>query len=161
MGYKFPYWNDWWIPQRFTRGVKKPKIILQKPFPNYWTILEGKYWMNSCHPFWWFFFPIFVICTGSSFSELFTLSSIKPRYDSDFDSDLPKFTQIVLGFLRFCRRGNPGMTRCREMATLPSGYILQRKVPSASSSGSLGFIVCMKCFRMVYSVPIRHTIPIL
>ena len=106
------------------------------------------------------FFPIFLICTGSSFSELFTLSSIKQRYDSDFDSDLPKFTQIVLGFLRFCTRGNLGMTRCREMATLPSGFILQRKVPSASSSGSLGFIVCVQCCTMVDSVPIRHTISI-
>jgi hypothetical protein len=28
------------------------------------------------------------------------------------------------------------------MATLPAGYIPQRQVPSASSSGSLGFIVC-------------------
>ena len=50
-------------------------------------------------------------------------------------------------------RGNPGVTRCREMATLPAGYIPQRKVPSASSSGSLGFIVCVKCCRMVDSVP--------
>ena len=37
--------------------------------------------------------------------------------------------------------GNPGMTRCWEMSTLPTGYIPQRKVTSASSSGSLGFIV--------------------
>ena len=29
----------------------------------------------------------------------------------------------------------PGETRCREMATLPAGYIPQRKLPSASSSG--------------------------
>ena len=42
------------------------------------------------------------------------------------------------------------------MATLPVGYILQGKVPSASSSGSLGFIVCVQCCRMVDSVPIRH-----
>ena len=39
--------------------------------------------------------------------------------------------------------GNPGMARCREMSTLPAGYIPQRKVTSASSSGSLGFIVCV------------------
>ena len=45
-------------------------------------------------------------------------------------------------------------SRCREMATLPAGYIPQCKNPSASSSGSLGFIVCVKCFRMVDSVPI-------
>ena len=38
--------------------------------------------------------------------------------------------------------GNPEVTRCREMATLPVGYIPQCKVPSASSSGSLDFIVC-------------------
>jgi hypothetical protein len=38
--------------------------------------------------------------------------------------------------------GSPGMARCQEMSTLPAGYILQRKVTSASSSGSLGFIVC-------------------
>ena len=38
--------------------------------------------------------------------------------------------------------GNPGVTRCREMATLPAGYIPQCKLPSASSSGSLDFIVC-------------------
>jgi hypothetical protein len=40
--------------------------------------------------------------------------------------------------------GNPGMARCREMATLPAGYIPQRKLPSDSSSGSLGFIVCQQ-----------------
>ena len=38
--------------------------------------------------------------------------------------------------------GEPGMARCREMSTLPAGYIPQRKVTSVSSSGSLGFIVC-------------------
>ena len=42
------------------------------------------------------------------------------------------------------------------MATLPVGYILQRKVPSASSSGKLDFIVCeaksVKCCRMVDSI---------
>ena len=38
-------------------------------------------------------------------------------------------------------RGNPGKTRCREMATLPLKYILQHKEPLASSSGSLDFIV--------------------
>ena len=38
--------------------------------------------------------------------------------------------------------GNPGLARCREMATLPAGYIPQRKVPSASSSGSLFHCVC-------------------
>ena len=36
---------------------------------------------------------------------------------------------------------NLKMLRCQEMATLPAGYIQQRKVPSASSSGSLSFIV--------------------
>ena len=44
--------------------------------------------------------------------------------------------------------GNPGVARYWEMATLPAGYVLQRKVPWASSSGSLGFI------RMVDSVSI-------
>ena len=44
------------------------------------------------------------------------------------------------------------------MSTLRAGYIPQRKVTSASSSGSLGFImnfhcVCVKCCRMVDSVP--------
>ena len=39
--------------------------------------------------------------------------------------------------------GNLGMARCREMATLPAWYIPQCKLPSASSSGSLGFIVCV------------------
>ena len=38
--------------------------------------------------------------------------------------------------------GNPEVTRCQEMATLPAGYIPQHKVPSASSSGKLDFIVC-------------------
>ena len=47
------------------------------------------------------------------------------------------------------------------MAFLHKGYILQRKVPSASNSGSLGFIVCLQCCRMVDSAPIRHTIFIL
>ena len=58
--------------------------------------------------------------------------------------------------------GEPGVARCQEMATLPVGYIPQHKVPAASSSGSLGFIVCvMKCCTMVDSVPIRHIIAIL
>ena len=48
-------------------------------------------------------------------------------------------------------RGNLGVIRCREMATLPAGYIPQRKVPLANSSGSLVFIVCVKCCRMVDS----------
>ena len=52
--------------------------------------------------------------------------------------------------------GEPGVARCQEMATLPAGYIPQHKVSSASSSGSLGFIVCEQCCRMVDSVPIRH-----
>ena len=39
------------------------------------------------------------------------------------------------------------------MATLPAGYIPQRKVLSANSSVSLGFIVCVQCCRMVDSVP--------
>ena len=41
--------------------------------------------------------------------------------------------------------GNPGMARCREMSTLHAGYILQHKVTSASSSGSLGFIMNFHC----------------
>ena len=50
-----------------------------------------------------------------------------------------------------CRQGNPG---CWEMSILPAGYIPQSKVTSASTStGSLGFIVCVKCCRMVDSVP--------
>ena len=49
--------------------------------------------------------------------------------------------------------GNPGMARCWEMSTLHAGYIPQHKVTSESSSGSLGFIVCVKCCRMVDSVP--------
>ena len=32
----------------------------------------------------------------------------------------------------------------------------QSKVPMASSSGSLGFIVCVQCCRMVDSVPITN-----
>ena len=39
--------------------------------------------------------------------------------------------------------GNPGVARCREMATLPAGYIPQSKVPSASSSGSLQVSLCV------------------
>ena len=35
-----------------------------------------------------------------------------------------------------------GVARCQEMATLPAGYIPRRKLSSASSNGSLGFIVC-------------------
>ena len=31
--------------------------------------------------------------------------------------------------------GEPGMARCREMSTLPAGYILQRKVPSRAAVG--------------------------
>ena len=38
--------------------------------------------------------------------------------------------------------GNLGVARCWEMATLPAGYIPQRKLPSASSSGSLFHCVC-------------------
>ena len=37
--------------------------------------------------------------------------------------------------------GEP-MADYQEMANLPAEYILQRKVPSASSSWSLDFIVC-------------------
>ena len=43
--------------------------------------------------------------------------------------------------------------RCKEMSTLRAGYIPQHKLTSASSSGSLGFIMCVKCCRMVDSVP--------
>ena len=46
-----------------------------------------------------------------------------------------------------------GMARCQDMSTLPAGYILQRKVTSRSSSGSLDFIVCVKCCRMIDIVP--------
>ena len=35
----------------------------------------------------------------------------------------------------------PEVARCQEMANLPAGYIPLHKVPLASSSGSLGFIV--------------------
>ena len=45
------------------------------------------------------------------------------------------------------------MARCREMSTLSAGYIPQHKVTLASSSGSVGFIVCVKYCRMVDSVP--------
>ena len=38
--------------------------------------------------------------------------------------------------------GNLEVTRCKKMAILPAGYIPQHKVPSASSSGKLDFIVC-------------------
>ena len=41
--------------------------------------------------------------------------------------------------------GNPGMARCQEMSTLPAGYIPQRKVTLASSSGSLCFIMNFHC----------------
>ena len=41
--------------------------------------------------------------------------------------------------------GNPGMARCWEMSTLHAGYIPQHKVTSASSSGSLGFIMNFHC----------------
>ena len=41
--------------------------------------------------------------------------------------------------------GNPGMGRCWEMSTLHAGYIPQHKVTSASSSGSLGFIMNFHC----------------
>ena len=37
------------------------------------------------------------------------------------------------------------MARHREMPTLQAGYILQHKVTSASSSGSLGFIINFHC----------------
>ena len=49
--------------------------------------------------------------------------------------------------------GNLGMARFQEMLSLSAGYIPQRKVTSESSSGSLGFIVCVKCCRMADSVP--------
>ena len=47
---------------------------------------------------------------------------------------------------------NLGTARYQEMSTLPAGCILQLKVISVSSSGPLGFIVCMKCCGMVDSV---------
>ena len=50
--------------------------------------------------------------------------------------------------------GNPG---CQAMSTLHAGYIPQRKVTLASSSGSLGFLMNFHCVwsvvRMVDSVP--------
>ena len=79
------------------------------------------------------------------------------RKIKNFSSYLFKYHRVAV----WSHRGIPGVTRCQEMATLPAGYIPQRKVPEASSSGSLGFIVCVKCCRMVDSVPIRHTISIL
>ena len=39
------------------------------------------------------------------------------------------------------------------VSTLPAGYIPQRKMTSASSSRSMGSIVCVKCCMMVGSVP--------
>ena len=39
------------------------------------------------------------------------------------------------------------------MSTLHAGYILQCKVTSTSSSGSMGLMVCVKWCRMVDSVP--------
>ena len=45
------------------------------------------------------------------------------------------------------------MARYREISTLPAGYIPQHKVTLASSSGSLGSIVRVKCCMMVDSVP--------
>ena len=42
----------------------------------------------------------------------------------------------------------PGDGLCQEMSTLPAGYIPQRKVTLASSSG----LLCIKCCRMVDSV---------
>ena len=55
--------------------------------------------------------------------------------------------------------GNLRMARSWEMSTLQAGYIPQRKVTSASSSGSLGFIECLKYCRMVDSVP-RWQLPL-
>ena len=55
--------------------------------------------------------------------------------------------------------GNPGMARWWEMSNLPAGYILLPKVTSASSSGPLGFIMCVKCCRMVDSEP-RWQLPL-
>ena len=45
-------------------------------------------------------------------------------------------------YARWSLWANPGMARCQEMSTLPVEYIPQCKVTLASSSGSLGFIVC-------------------
>ena len=51
------------------------------------------------------------------------------------------------------------------MATLPAGYIPQRKLPSASSSGSLDFIVCevlyfATCKRTRHYSPNIYTVPL-
>ena len=51
-------------------------------------------------------------------------------------------------------RNNPRLTRCRKMATLPAGYILQPKLPSASSSGKL----YSKTGWMNYLYPIAHIV---
>ena len=56
--------------------------------------------------------------------------------------------------------GNLGLAKCQEMANLPVGYVPKRKVPSASSSGSLGFIVCLKCYKMVDSVQPYYLYPV-
>ena len=51
-------------------------------------------------------------------------------------------TKIITNLLKDCKILNLGMARCREMVTLPVGYILQHKVPSSSSSESLFHFVC-------------------
>ena len=83
-----------------------------------------------------------------------------PRKENFFDNffsivqgpnNVGKLNWDLLGFFSFIfsltwgvwsLRGSPEVTRCREMATLPAGYIPQRILPLASSSGSLDFIVC-------------------
>ena len=59
--------------------------------------------------------------------------------------------------------GNPGVARYRDMATLPAGYVPQRKVPWASSSGSLGFIRMVDRYQLqlvvaYYLYPVANTV---
>ena len=61
-------------------------------------------------------------------------------YEAAEEDELDFKAGMYAGFM--VTLGEAGVTSCRKMALLPVGYIPQCKVPLASSSGSLNFIVC-------------------
>ena len=62
----------------------------------------------------------------------------------------------IMQWAKWNVRGSLSSQFFTQLAYKAVGYIPQYKVSSASSNGSMGFIVSVQCYRMVDSVPIRH-----
>ena len=87
------------------------------------------------------------------------LLKLKNQGFLSFKSTNSENSSIFIYIFCFCITFLSNMFQSFERMRLEE--FLQRKVRSASSSRSMGCIVCVQCFRMVDSVPIRHTISIL